>query len=377
MNSTNKRLIIFLIIIVTLALAGVLIYSKFEIYERKVSTPPLREARSNNLAVLERWLRAWGYQTRHEKKSNAYHIAEAGENTVMAYAGFCDWENAGSVLVPWIENGGNLILCLDEGNNVSEPLAGFLADRGVQIYDPDDDDEAEPLPEAEAPDFDLWGTCFLLAENTAGSNISAVKDTEGNIRLVHAKIGRGTLTVMGTPVFMYNSRLRNESNARLTWSLTGAQMEHNSTLIIIRDRHTAQGLFGKIAERGNFLPLIVSVLLLIIIGFWMVIPPCGPVYTEKKTSARPLRQRFLAEIYFLKKYDALETYLYIYLSCLKPKLKNSPDENEILSIEQALPRHKDEHGKKPLQYRDLIKTLRKMQNFTEHMENFDYKWSIG
>jgi hypothetical protein len=185
---------------------------------------------------------------------------------------------------------------------------------------------------------------------------------------VHINIGGGTLTVTGTPVFMYNSSLYRESSAELAWALTGARTDENSGLLFIRDRRMAQGLFGKIAQRGNFLPLAVSVLLVIVCGFWMVIPLCGPVHDEKKPVARPLRQRFGAEIRFLSKYNALESYLHVYLSRLGP-LSGAPEpvDEEIRLIEQALKEKSDGQGRKPIKYRDTIKALRKIQIYMEHV----------
>jgi hypothetical protein len=49
-----------------------IIYSRFEIYSRKIPTAPLREVRINNFAALERWLRNTGRNFRAEKWINTY-----------------------------------------------------------------------------------------------------------------------------------------------------------------------------------------------------------------------------------------------------------------------------------------------------------------
>ena len=82
---------------------------------------------------------------------------------------------------------------------------------------------------------------------------------------------------------------------------------------------------------------------------------------------QPERQRFQAEIRFLKKYDALESYLHTYLAWLKPRLAGDAQAGEIRYIEQVLKENTDEENKKPLKYRDLIKALRKIQNYTEYV----------
>ena len=415
----NKRLIIFLIVFVVLAVAGYLIYSNFEIYPTKNPTPPLREVRINNFAALERWLQNTGRRFRVEKRGNPRLIATAPEKTVLAYASFCDWKNAGEILLPWIESGGNLIICLNDRYYKEEAdISVFLSEVGIIISErrlveviekpeettemidepaetakaietsdePEEiteaietSDEPEEITEAESddespdeladenplPNFD-WEINFLFADNAPVEKIYAIEDRQGLVRLVQIQTGEGTLTVIGRPVFMYNSRLDREYNASLAWLLTGARIDENSGLLFIRDRSVPRGLFGKLAERGNFTPLLVSALMLIATGFWMVIPLCGPVYAEKKTVARPLRQRFLAEIRFLKKHRALESYVHTYLAWLKPKLIGAPEESEIHYIEQAIART-DGRDAKPLKYRDLIKALRKIQTFTERL----------
>jgi len=433
----NKRLITCLVIIVGAAVAGYMIYTYFEIYPRKIPTAPLREVRINNFAALERWLLNTGRHFRVEKRGSPQQIAAAAEKTVLAYASFCTWENAGAILLPWIDSGGNLLICLDDRYDTDDDVSVFLSALGIIISDPysaesteksteesaeelieklngelnetaeeideheetaetleaqgesrEESTEAEAITETPVPQFDR-DICFLFAEDAPTETLYAITDRRGLVRLVQITIGDGTLTVTGKPLFMYNSRLEREINASLAWSLTGAFIhandvdgadgvdgvnnDENSGMLFIRDRSMPKGLFGKIAERGNFTPLILSALLLIIAGFWMVIPLCGPVYSEKKSTARPLRQRFLAETRFLKKHNALESYLHVYLQWLKPKLIDAPiDEpnvREIHYIEQALASeaHTGRHRVKPLKYRDIIKALRKIQAYTERL----------
>jgi hypothetical protein len=97
-------------------------------------------------------------------------------------------------------------------------------------------------------------------------------------------------------------------------------------------------------KRGNFLPVIVSALLLIVIGFWMVIPVFGLVIYEKKKSARPIRERFLAEAGFLKKYKSL----YYYLDTYRREQRLAAEEPE-----------------EPYNYREIINKLRSVYDGTD------------
>jgi hypothetical protein len=99
-------------------------------------------------------------------------------------------------------------------------------------------------------------------------------------------------------------------------------------------------------DRGNIVPVIVSALLVIILGFWMVIPVFGLVFSEKQKTARPIRERFLAEIRFLRKYNALNHYLEVYERELKLN-------------------DKGEKRNEPLNRGEIVRELRKLQTISE------------
>ena len=402
----RKRLFIFLGILIILALIGFLCYQTFEIYPKKVPTPPLREVRGNNFAALEAWLKSTGRNTRIEKRINPGQIVSAPENTVLVFTSFCPWKNAGETLLPWIESGANLILCVDDWDDETDDLGIFISALGIIINEPvakaeiseeedgdeldetddtdaaDNDesgsaaidlneiietltDEKKDSPEILFPTFD-WNIRISIADNVDQNQYRIVKNAYENIKFVQINYGAGTICVTGRPFFMYNYQIKKEINARLAWTITGERMEEGSGLLIVKDRKTSRGLFGKIAERGNFPPLIISCILLIVAGFWMLIPLNGTVNKEKKFSSRPLKQRFLAEIRFLKKYNALETYLHTYLSYLKHGIEFDSYKAEIESIEKVIQNNKtSEGGIKPLKYRELMKLLAELQQISE------------
>jgi hypothetical protein len=93
-------------------------------------------------------------------------------------------------------------------------------------------------------------------------------------------------------------------------------------------------MFGKIMERGNLVPLGISIFLIIILGFWMVIPVFGLVFEERQKNSRPIRERFAAEISFLKKFKSLDYYLEIYE---REKLsEKKPEKKEIYSYMETM-----------------------------------------
>jgi hypothetical protein len=135
----------------------------------------------------------------------------------------------------------------------------------------------------------------------------------------------------------------------LSWQLTG-ERAGNKGVFFVREKQTASSsMFGKIMERGNLIPLGISIFLIIILGFWMVIPVFGLVFEEKQTNSRPIRERFAAEISFVKKYKSLDYYLEIY-------------EREKLSEKKFM-------KEKNYSYRDIINKLRRVYNETDKLKH--------
>jgi hypothetical protein len=137
---------------------------------------------------------------------------------------------------------------------------------------------------------------------------------------------------------MFNNSLNRQPNARLAWELTGElTVENNKGILFVRSggRYISKSLFGKIMDRGNLIPVIISAALVIFIGFWMVIPVFGLVFYEKQKSSRPIKERFTAEISFLKKYKGLNYYLEVYERELQHGYNYSKEEkynyNEIIN----------------------------------------------
>jgi hypothetical protein len=175
------------------------------------------------------------------------------------------------------------------------------------------------------------------------------------------------VTVTGEPLFMYNNYLEEgDLNARLSWDVTAAAQgeSDNTGILFIRSKRIAKSLFGKLADQGNFLPLGLSIFILVMTGFWMVIPSFGLLFREDDLSVRSLKsikERFLAEARFLKKYHALETYLEIYLREIKAKMRDQRPGPELESIENILKKGKG------LSYNDIIRSLKICQTIMERL----------
>jgi hypothetical protein len=93
----------------------------------------------------------------------------------------------------------------------------------------------------------------------------------------------------------------------------------------------------------------------------MVIPSFGLVFGEKTSPGRPIRDRFLAEIRFLKRYRGLHVYLEVYIHEIRRKLRGREAGSELEAIEASLQK------KRPLSYRELVRSLRILETIMERL----------
>jgi hypothetical protein len=373
----DKRLGFFIILSAVLATFGILIYTTLEIYPRKRPVFPSMEAISNDYLAMDRWLSQTGHPVRIEKKSSPLRIVSAAGNVAIVQASACDWKASKPVLLPWIEQGGFLLVTLDS-SFYDDELADFLSFFGI-AYAEDEytgDDTAEdggavytepPAEETPLPDLDFDIEIFVEERDNGVGGLAVLKDTDGTIRLARAALGDGGIAVTGTPYFMFTDYLDREINACLAWDLSAARTTaDNAGVLFIREKHLKKGLFGNIADRGNAVPPGVSVPLLVLIGFWMVIPVFGLVFYDRHSAARPVRERLTAEIRFLKKYDALDYYLKVYLREIQLKSGGIDTGSCLVEIEQIL-----QSGHR-LKYRDLIKSLNTLESTNPAVERTGY-----
>jgi len=331
----NKKIFIFTGVILFLMLLCFMLYKNLEIYDKKAIVFPSRDVLTNNYYAMEKWLNETGHPVRFENTFNSTKLAAAEERVVVVHSSAGRWNNADEYILPWIEQGGYLVISLDNyAYYLDEDLLELLSDCGVGV---------EVINETGRRGAYTDKNVFFTIDE--GADVLTINDEEGLARLVEIPLGDGALTVTGMFVFMFNDNLKEEVNANLSWSLTGARANGgNRGVLFIIERQISESKLGKLIARGNLLPVFISAFLLIILGFWMVIPLFGLVSVEKQKNSRPIRERFIAEIHFLKKYRALDHYLNIY-----EREKN----HEI-----------DSRKKKRYNYRELINQYRRIFNGT-------------
>ena len=349
----KNKLIGFTVALVILGLLAFAAYSLFEIQPASRIVLPSREARINEYLALDRWLLERGTPVRLEKSANLLQLNQADERQIFLQASLFRWtDEAVEYLIRWTEQGGTLFLVLDysQGWIEKEPLillekfgieAEIEGSRRILIHD------------LEYPNYDTR-VSFSVKDETA----LALRDRGGRIRLVQQIAGRGKLIVTGSPLFLLSANLDSAPNARLALTL----FAENDAWFFVRGETRVQGLFGSLFRQGNFTVLLVSVFVLIFIGFWAVIPGFGLVKGDDEKPGKALRERFLAEGTFLKKHGALELYREVYMKEIKKRLahKEGLDEKEIQNrIFELLGR--------PIDYRDFLKTIKDYQTILERI----------
>jgi hypothetical protein len=280
---------------------------------------------------------------------NPQKIASTPESVSIVHAIACDWEDAEEILIPWVERGNSLVIILDyfysADNQIDENLVNFMSSLEIDLVfgAPDDYQRDETVP-----DYNL--NIGFSHDNKI--DIVSRKDTLNITRIVEFSFGNGKLIFTGPTTFMFNNNLHRPPNARLAWELTGKlATENNKGILFVRSggRYISKSLFGKIMDRGNLIPVIISTALVIFLGFWMVSPVFGLVFYEKQKSSRPIKERFTAEISFLKKYKGLNYYLEIY--------KRELQHDHVLEKEEKY------------NYKELINKLRSVSNETDKFKH--------
>ena len=306
----HKNLFTLAVIVAVLGLLALLAWQLFEIYPRRTWTEPSpsREAALNEYLALDRWLEAMGHPVRVVSSGNLSTISNARERQIFLQASLFRWTGeAAQYLARWIEEGGSLFLVLDYHNDWeffnNDALLALLDAFGI---------EAEVGPRGFRFSFEAAQTeDILVFEYT--SNIA---------RLAQIKRGIGRLTVSSRPLFLRSGDLRNESSAHLAWMLFAAN-EANSMRdgengwLFIRGTVRPQGHLGTLFRHGNLAVVIASALVLIAVCFWAAIPMFGLVRRDNERSGKLLRERFMAEGRFLKRYGALGVYRDAYIKEIK------------------------------------------------------------
>ena len=295
-------------------------WSVLEVYPITKRSPPSRAARINEYLALDRWLESMDIPVRTESSGNLFMILNAEENHIFIQSSLFSWSaEAVEYLIAWVEKGGRLFLAFDLDHSrewdEEEPLQ-LLEKFGIELRT--EDISMGYHYDSQSPDYDHR----VFFELSGTGDALVLKDWSNTVRLVQVKRGKGSLAITGRPLFLLSENLDKAPNARLAWALfaseeTGSQ---KTGCLFIRGTTKIRGLLGELFRQGNLPVLAVSVLVLLAVCFWSVIPVFGLVRADEERPGKPLRERFLAEGRFLKRYGALAVYRDRYIREIKRRL---------------------------------------------------------
>jgi hypothetical protein len=269
--------------------------------ERWVS--PSRDALVNPYLALDRWLEAAGIGSRILAEGDLKILLAGPEKTVFVQTSCFDWSGDQEALTGWIREGGNLFVAWDAPDRkLSGYLEGFGVTEGGEYGEAGGGKNTEGTtdPSAEGVIFFLDGRRqFRIGETKGAENVRVLR-SRGLIRLVSLEAGKGSLTITGEPYFLHSSSLRDMDNAGLAWDLILGRSR--GRILFFRGSGGERRFFGALLDRGNPAAFVLAALLLTGVGFWMAIPLFGRFKPVRELPGRPLRERFLAEGRFFKKY---------------------------------------------------------------------------
>jgi hypothetical protein len=328
----------------------------------------------NRYLALDRWLESMGHPVRVVHYGSSSVISPARERRIFIQSSLFRWtDHAVEYLIRWIEEGGRLFLVIDDYDEGFLPLLeefGIKATEGGQSYYGYD---------SECPSFDHD---FIL-EVSPADDVLSIKDRAGDTRLVQARRGMGHLIVSGRPRFLLSSNIGNAPNARLAWALFAEDADPlqsgllQNGWLFIRGATRIRGILGTLFSHGNLAVLAVSVLVLLVVGFWAVIPRFGLVRGDDDRPGKPLRERFLAEGRFLKRYGGLGSYRDVYVREIKRRLARKEGistDDEIIGYiqgkqieEQDMQLFVSALRGKPFAYSEFPKMITVLKNILERI----------
>jgi hypothetical protein len=290
---------------------------------------PSAEARVNRYLALDRWLMEMGIPVRTEKSGDISLVSRAREKKIFIQASLFRWnDEAVEYLVRWVDSGGCLIIALDYYQNPQDKRFDdqkCLSLLGKFAVTADDDEALQDR----GYETDRWRLVSPNYDRNVSFKVSGEEDAlclsdwTGLTRLVEVKRGSGKFIVIGSPNFLYSTNIDSAPNARLAWSLFAADRSDSSLsgCLFIRGAQRAKGLLGDLFKYGNSAVLLVSLLVLLAVSFWAVIPVFGVFRREDEREGKSMRERFLSEGYFLKRYNALGHYYLAYMKEIRRRLE--------------------------------------------------------
>jgi hypothetical protein len=318
-----------IIIGIILIIAASLFFTFFTIERYTIKTGESIEAKKNIYLAIDRWLIETGHELLIYESGGTEQIIDSRKKNIIIFSSSFDWNDYQNLeeLIRYENNHVTIFIDGPEDERLSDFLFNFNIEchfdglwRYQNIDDDDNEDEADDAFE-EKTTFDE-AVYFSAIDADKNSDDNYLQDKRGNIRLIRVQFMAGSLIVSGTPLYMDWNFIRDSEyhgNSHLAWSISGALDTGKQGFAIFRSKKAASGkthhddyadnFFGLFFQNKASYLIVLSALALIIAGFCVTFPAFGRWKLERVAPGKSIRERFLYEGRFLKKYKALDLYL--------------------------------------------------------------------
>ena len=295
------------ITVLVLVIAGLLIIHNYEIYPDIRYINPSDEAISNDLLALQRWLSANDINYRIVNSAHTGIFDDTKESLFIQSSSLTWSEELNHDIIKWISNGGHLFLSIDNIQN--DYHKNLLNEFGIDyIYG-----SIGEILLAQGIDYPTFDYSISFTPLSTNNDIIEFKDELNYTRLAQLNYGQGKITITGYPSFLINWHLGRDANSNIAWYIFMHENAGEDWLFISSTpRLRNERILGSLFNQGNFSAVIISLLVLIITGFWAFIPMFGTIKKEEVPD-KSIRARFLYEGLFMKNHGALKHYNEIYI----------------------------------------------------------------
>lgn len=306
------------IIAVSLAIVVILTsaaYQLFEVYKKTVRTNTGEAAKENRFLAMDRWLDLSGHKIRIAEKGDVALLKDAPEDLVLIFTSCFDFTDH-QTIIDLVKQGKKIMIFYDR---LFDDTYYNLSDELVKIKKNIDEENNKKNNEKVdvKPETDAEKEKEKNNTEDDEDTYSISDKLEDGYFL---EIGDGVINIGADAYIMENHALENKNDIQKAWAYTGALDRDKKGIFIIRSKNVENGTvwdinnnsaltFWKLAaQKGALAPLVLSIIALIVFGFWMTLMPFGKYIKEKEIKGKQIRERFLAEGRFYKKYNLLNNY---------------------------------------------------------------------
>ncbi len=300
-NLSSSSNIVYFIVFIIVCIAGYLLYINLEYHTVEKDRGFQGEALTNKYLAAEFYLLRMGQNT---KKIKMFTDKQANLNfndTLLIPSARLAFDSRRSKdVIDWVKKGGHLIIT---GRVAAENKASqrdhILDDLGLSIerkvlseYSTQGDN---PVSVSTIGEEFLWVDFddYLVISKTAAFNSEIIWSIDDDDRThgMQIKLGNGYLTLLSDMRLFKSDYIVKYDHAAFLFLLSGTQLAKGESGVLYYSLFENQlSLFQWLWENSRL--LVMSFIMFLIVGLWMLVPRFGPLINETP----PIRRQFLEHL---------------------------------------------------------------------------------